>query len=61
MDKLIQLQVRTVYGNKRYYPFNRQATLVCDMLNKRTLDDNVVRILREMGFTVEAVPTVDEV
>jgi hypothetical protein len=55
MDNVIQVQVKSVYGNQRIYPMNRVAQQFADLLGTKTFPPATIAGLRDMGYTVEQV------
>lgn len=54
MEEII-VCAREVYGNVLYYPGNEQAWRVLRLTGTITLRARDIKVLREMGHTVEVV------
>jgi hypothetical protein len=50
-----ELQVRIVFGTERIYPMNEPAKRVTELLSRRTLKPEDLKILRDLGFTIKWV------
>ena len=55
MDKIIEVEVRNVYGNKLVYPVNDLAHKFAKLLNTKTFNRATILGLRDMGYTVGQV------
>jgi hypothetical protein len=53
MDMIVQVKIKSVYGNERIYPVNKQAKMFASLTNKATLDRRDVGLIKDLGFTVE--------
>ena len=49
----ITIQIRSVYGNRRFYPMCEKSKLFCDMLETVTLSQNAIKCLKELGYEIE--------
>ena len=56
MDNQIIIEVKNVYGEVKYYPFNEQAQRVANMFGQRTLTERNLKALIDMGFEVSNKP-----
>ena len=43
-------RIREAYGNTRAYPVNREAVLLCQLTNSKTLLPQQMAAIRELGF-----------
>jgi hypothetical protein len=55
MDKIIEVEIRNVYGNDLLYPVNQTAKLFAEMLRVKTFNRHQIGIMRELGYTVGRV------
>jgi len=51
----IKLILKTVYGEKRYYPACGNAKIFTDMLRMKTLTPSAISFIRELGYDVTFV------
>jgi len=49
----ITIQIRSVYGNRRFYPMCEKSKLFCDMLETVTLSHNAIDCIKELGYEIE--------
>lgn len=56
MDTTIEYCIRNVYGKELAYPVNRQAKLLTELTNTKTLTIRDLVTAQEMGFLVKLVP-----
>lgn len=52
---IVSVKVKNVYWNDLLYPNNEQAIKFARLLNKKTLSDNDLENIEEMGFTIEKI------
>lgn len=52
---IIQVQYRSVYGNRLLYPMNAAAQLFTQILGTKTVCPRKLELLRDMGHKVEFV------
>lgn len=57
MDTLIRITAKSVYGAIKYYPANSQAELLCKLSGQKTLTLEQLSVIKNMGFTIEAIQT----
>ena len=43
-------RIREAYGNTRAYPVSREAVLLCQLTNSKTLLPQQIAAIRELGF-----------
>ena len=55
IEEKVIVYVRSVYGNELMYPANLDAELFARLTKKKTLDLNDLRIIKELGYTIEAL------
>jgi len=55
---VLKVKVKNVYGNDLIYPANEAAEKLCRMLGKKTVGHFELKIMQELGFTVEQVESV---
>ena len=53
MDKVIEVQVKSVYGQDRIYPINGQAQKIAKLLNRKTLTSADLGVLKDLGFEIK--------
>jgi hypothetical protein len=56
MQKVIQIQVRSVYGVVQAYPANEQAKLLALVAGTKTLKPETLAYAERMGFRIEQAP-----
>lgn len=44
---------KDVYGKTRYYPLNDPAKVICNLMKKKTLSKNHLKICDEAGWSVD--------
>ena len=49
----ITIQIRSVYGNRRFYPMCEKSKLFCEMLQTVTLSQNSIECIKELGYEIE--------
>lgn len=49
----IQVQVKTIYGNKTIYPICEKAKIFASMVGQKTLTMQDVEHIKKLGYTVE--------
>lgn len=49
----IQVQVKTIYGNKTIYPICEKAKIFASMVGQKTLTMQDVDHIKKLGYTVE--------
>lgn len=55
MDKIIEVEIRNVYGNSLLYPVNATAKLFAKLLSVKTFNRDQVAGMRALGYTVGQV------
>jgi hypothetical protein len=53
MNTTIKVQVRQVYGRETIYPACRTALFYCHLAGTKTLTEDMVRLIRAQGITIE--------
>jgi len=54
MSNEITVRIETSYGRRLVYPVCKQAMLLCKLTGyKKTLTDEAIAIIKEMGFTIK--------
>jgi len=51
----IQIETRKVYGNTLIYPYNDAAKALAELVGKKTLSYNDLRIARQLGHDIVPV------
>ena len=57
MDNVIEITVRNVYGEDKFYPHNDQARGLAAIAGTKTLTKAVLRVAQDMGFTITVADT----
>jgi len=52
--KTIKVEVKNVYGVERIYPVCEDAKKFSMLTNNKTLDKDDIRIIKQLGFEIEA-------
>ncbi len=47
----LEIEIKNVYGNLLIYPVNDKAELIAQLVKKKTLSENDIAILKELGYT----------
>lgn len=55
MDRIVEVAIKSVYGNELIYPVGSTAKLFADMTGKKTLSRQNLEAIRLLGFTVQQV------
>lgn len=55
MQRVVQIQVRSVYGVMQAYPANEQAKLLALIAGTKTLKPETLAYAERMGFQIEQV------
>ena len=55
MENVVQVMVKTVYGEPRFYPVNGPAKTFAEMVNQETLTRRDFKFIRELGYEVQAI------
>jgi len=53
--KTIKVEVKNVYGVERIYPICEYAKKFSMLTNTKTLDKDNIRIIKQLGFEIEAI------
>lgn len=56
MQRVIQIQVRQVYGVTQAYPANEQAKMLALIAGTKTLQPATLAYAERMGFAIEQAP-----
>lgn len=54
----VQVRISNQYGNRRIFPVNAQAKIFAEIAGQKTLSDNHIKLIKELGFDVEVIPEV---
>lgn len=57
MNQVIQVQVKSVYGNTLIYPVNEAAQLIANIAGTKTISNATLAYAQRLGFTIQQVPT----
>lgn len=52
MNQIITIEKRNVYGNELIYVVSDHAKAISKLTGKKTIDENDIATLEELGFTV---------
>ena len=55
MELDVKVSLKKAYGREMYAPENETAQLFCDLVGAKNLTIDQLRIIRKLGFKVEAV------
>lgn len=55
-ERVIQVQVKSVYGNTLIYPVNEAAQLIANIAGTKTLSNANLACAERLGFTIQQVP-----
>lgn len=55
-DKVVEIEIKSVYGVERIYPRNRTAQLLADLTGQKTFTHDKLRMVRELGYTLKVTP-----
>jgi len=55
MNTILEVQVKSVYGQERIYPINDQAKKIAKLLNRKTLTSEDLGVLKSIGFEIKWV------
>jgi len=58
MTKTIKITAREVYGETKIYPACPDAVRFAEIAGTKTLTDKTLRLIRDLGYTIEQAPTV---
>lgn len=58
-DRVVKVQIKSVYGNERIYPRNPAGQMLCDLTKKTTLSRADIEVIKALGFTVEVLSEVE--
>ncbi len=53
---IVQVRVRSVYGNDLIYPINDIAKLLTRLTGKKTLSIGSMSVITQLGYEVEYLP-----
>jgi hypothetical protein len=53
--RVIEIEVRTVYGNTTIYPVNKAANLLAEIAGTKTLTNKTLALAERMGFAIKEV------
>ena len=51
-QKEITIESRDVYGRTLYYPACKKAELFAQLIDKKTLTPETIKIVEELGYTI---------
>lgn len=53
----IQVEERTNYGSKRYYPVSADSEMLCRLLKQRSLTSSNLKLLAGYGHSIQVLPS----
>lgn len=53
--KQLKVIIKNVYGNETIYPACDQSRLFAELAKQKTLTHREIRIIKELGYTIEVV------
>jgi hypothetical protein len=56
MNQEIQVNVVNEFGRKRIKPVDHNAELFCKLLGSKTLTEDNIAVIKQLGFAVTVVP-----
>jgi hypothetical protein len=56
MSQVIQVQVKSVYGNTLIYPANEAAELIAKIAGTKTISPQALNYAKQLGLVVQEVP-----
>jgi hypothetical protein len=54
-EQSINVEIKNVYGNDLIYPINEVGMKFACLLKKKTLTKDELKIIKELGFTIEVI------
>ena len=54
-EQSINVEIKNVYGNDLIYPINEVGIKFACLLKKKTLTKDELKIIKELGFTIEVI------
>jgi len=51
-NNIIEIEVKSNYGNKAIYPVNETGKLFLKLTNRKTFTDNDIKVLQKLGYVV---------
>lgn len=53
MEKILLVEIKTVYGNETIYPANDTAQVFADLIGTKTLSRLKLGLIQALGYTVQ--------
>jgi len=53
MSTIIEVEIKTAYGNERIYPVNEAGRKLARLVGSKTFTRETVGLAKELGFTFE--------
>ena len=53
MGKTIQIEVKVHYGVERFYPICDTGKVFAQLTNSKTLSDDSLRLIKQLGYDIE--------
>lgn len=57
MEKILLVEIKTVYGNETIYPANDTAQVFADLIGTKTLSRMKLALIQGLGYSVEVQQT----
>ena len=54
-EQSINVEIKNVYGNDLIYPINENGMKFARLLKKKTLTKDELKIIKELGFTIDVI------
>lgn len=55
MNHVVQVKIKSVYGNKLIYPANETAEKLTQLLGRKTFSNTDLARLQDLGYVIEQV------
>jgi len=52
MNKIVEVEARDVYGTRKYYPHNHEASLFAEIAGTKTLTVPTIDRIQKLGFEI---------
>lgn len=52
---IVEVQIKSVYGNELVYPVNENACKFAKLIGKKTLSSKDIEIIYSLGFTIKVI------
>jgi hypothetical protein len=58
MNTIIEVEIKTAYGNERIYPTNEAGRKLARLVGSKTFTRETVALAKELGFSFQVKPEV---